>query len=178
MAAQDVTNAATGAVGDAGNLVATLTDWVITNGPGLALKIVSFLAILIIGFWIAKKLSAAAKKVALKSPNVDETLANFLSSIVGYVVKIMVLIAAITHIGVEATSLVAILGAATLAIGLALQGTLGNVAASISKAAFGVSLSIIGTLCLILRSPSKKRLMKTTSQFHTQRVSNWMAKRF
>ena len=131
MAAQDVTNAATGAVGDAGNLVATLTDWVITNGPGLALKIVSFLAILIIGFWIAKKLSAAAKKVALKSPNVDETLANFLSSIVGYVVKIMVLIAAITHIGVEATSLVAILGAATLAIGLALQGTLGNVAAGV-----------------------------------------------
>jgi small conductance mechanosensitive channel len=131
MTAQDVTNSAAGAVGDAGNLVATATDWLITNGPGLALKIVSFLAILIIGFWIAKKLSAAAKKVALKSPNVDETLANFLSSIVGYVVKIMVLIAAITHIGVEATSLVAILGAATLAIGLALQGTLGNVAAGV-----------------------------------------------
>ena len=131
MTAQDVTNSAAGAVGDAGNLVATATDWLITNGPGLALKIVSFLAILIIGFWIAKKLSAAAKKVALKSPNVDETLAIFLSSIVGYVVKIMVLIAAITHIGVEATSLVAILGAATLAIGLALQGTLGNVAAGV-----------------------------------------------
>ncbi len=131
MAAQDVTNSAAGAVGDAGNFVATATDWIITNGPGLAIKIVSFLAILIIGFWIAKKLSAAAKKVALKSPNVDETLANFLSSIVGYVVKIMVLIAAITHIGVEATSLVAILGAATLAIGLALQGTLGNVAAGV-----------------------------------------------
>ena len=131
MAGQDVTNSATGAVGDAGNFVATATDWLITNGPGLALKIVSFLAILIIGFWIAKKLSAAAKKVALKSPNVDETLANFLSSIVGYVLKIIVLIAAITHIGVEATSLVAILGAATLAIGLALQGTLGNVAAGV-----------------------------------------------
>ena len=89
------------------------------------------MAILIIGFWIAKKLSATAKKVALKSPNVDETLANFLGSIVGYVIKAFVLIAAITKLGVEATSLVAVLGAATLAIGLALQGTLGNVAAGV-----------------------------------------------
>ncbi len=135
MAAQDaVSNAAgdaVGAVGDAGGLAATVMDWVVTKGPGLAVQFVIFLAILIIGFWIAKKLAATVKKLALKSPNVDETLANFLSSIVGYVIKIMVIIAAITKLGVEATSLVAILGAATLAIGLALQGTLGNVAAGV-----------------------------------------------
>ena len=135
MAAQDaVTNAAgdvAGAVGDAGGFAAKAIDWAATNGPGYAIKFIGFLLILIIGFWIAKKLSAFAKKAAMKSPNVDETLANFLASIVGYVIKIMVVIAAIGQFGVEATSLVAVLGAATLAIGLALQGTLGNVAAGV-----------------------------------------------
>jgi len=80
MAAQDaVSNAAgdaVGAVGDAGGLAATVMDWVVTKGPGLAVQFVIFLAILIIGFWIAKKLAATVKKLALKSPNVDETLAN------------------------------------------------------------------------------------------------------
>ena len=130
-AATDVAGAAGGAVGDAGGFVGSAINWLVTNGPGLAVQLVMFLAILIIGFWIAKKLSATAKKLALKSPNVDETLANFLSSIVGYVIKAFVIIAAITKLGVEATSLVAVLGAATLAIGLALQGTLGNVAAGV-----------------------------------------------
>jgi len=135
MAAQDAaSNAAAdvaGTVGEAGDLASNVINWVVTKGPGLAVQFVIFLAILIIGFWIAKKLAATTKKLALKSPNVDETLANFLSSIVGYVIKIMVIIAAITKLGVETTSLVAILGAATLAIGLALQGTLGNVAAGV-----------------------------------------------
>lgn len=66
-----------------------------------------------------------------KSPNVDETLSNFLSSIVRWVLKALVLITAAGTLGIEATSFVAILGAATLAIGLALQGTLGNVAAGV-----------------------------------------------
>jgi small conductance mechanosensitive channel len=135
MAAQDaVTNAAAdaaGTVGEAGGFATSAMNWLVTNGPGYAIKFIGFLLILIIGFWIAKKLSAFAKKAVMKSPNVDETLGNFLSSIVGYVIKIMVIIAAIGQFGVEATSLVAVLGAATLAIGLALQGTLGNVAAGV-----------------------------------------------
>ena len=135
MAAQDaVSNTAAdvaNVAGEAGGFATTAMNWLVTNGPGFAVQLVIFLAILIIGFWVAKKLAATAKKLALKSPNVDETLANFLSSIVGYVIKIMVIIAAITKLGVETTSLVAILGAATLAIGLALQGTLGNVAAGV-----------------------------------------------
>ena len=157
MAAQDVaSNAAAdvaGAVGEAGGFAAKAIDWAVTKGPGLAVQFVIFLAILIIGFWIAKKLAATVKKLAMKSPNVDETLANFLSSIVGYVIKVMVIIAAITKLGVETTSLVAILGAATLAIGLALQGTLGNVAA-------GVMLMLFRPYklgdCLLYTSPSPR----------------------
>jgi len=135
MAAQDAaSNAATevaGAAGEAGGFVGSTLNWLVTNGPSLAINFVVFLLILIIGFWIAKKLSALAKKAMMKSPNMDETLANFLASLVGYAIKIMVVIAAIGKLGVEATSLIAVLGAATLAIGLALQGTLGNVAAGV-----------------------------------------------
>jgi len=135
MAAQDAaSNAATevaGAAGEAGGFVGSTLNWLVTNGPSLAINFVMFLLILIIGFWIAKKLSALAKKAMMKSPNMDETLANFLASLVGYAIKIMVVIAAIGKLGVEATSLIAVLGAATLAIGLALQGTLGNVAAGV-----------------------------------------------
>ena len=135
MAAQDAaSNAATevaGAAGEAGGMMASAMNWLITNGPSLAINFVVFLLILIIGFWIAKKLSSLAKKAMLKSPNMDETLASFLASLVSYAIKIMVVIAAIGKLGVEATSLIAVLGAATLAIGLALQGTLGNVAAGV-----------------------------------------------
>ena len=131
MAAQDAAANVAGTVSEAGGLAAKAMNWAVTEGPGLAVQLVIVFAILIVGFWLAKKISATVKKLVQKSPNVDETLANFLGSIVGYVIKAFVLIAAVTKLGVETTSLVAMLGAATLAIGLALQGTLGNVAAGI-----------------------------------------------
>lgn len=135
MAAQDAASNAVadvaGTVDKASGALGSFLNWLATDGPGIAVKVVAALAILIIGFMIAKKITQIAKKVMQKSPNVDETLANFLSSIVGYALKALVLITAIGTLGVEATSFVAILGAATLAIGLALQGTLGNVAAGV-----------------------------------------------
>ncbi len=89
------------------------------------------LAILIIGMWFAKRIGNIVKKNASKAPNIDETLANFLGSIAKYALTVVVVVAAVTKMGIEASSLVAMLGAATLAIGLALQGTLGNVAAGV-----------------------------------------------
>lgn len=132
--AQDATQAAadiTGTAAEAGGLGASAMEWLVTNGPAMAVKLVSALAIMIIGFWIAGMITKFVKKMLSKSPNVDDTLSNFLGSIVGMALKAIVLIAAITKLGVETTSFVAILGAATLAIGLALQGTLGNVAAGV-----------------------------------------------
>jgi len=89
------------------------------------------LAILIIGLWFAKRIANAVRKSAIKAPNIDDTLANFLGSIAKYTLTVIVVVAAVTKMGIEASSLVAMLGAATLAIGLALQGTLGNVAAGV-----------------------------------------------
>ena len=95
------------------------------------LNIIFALAILWIGMKIAKWAARVVKRYATKAPNIDDTLANFLSSIVKYIITAFVVIAAVTKLGVETASLVAMLGAATLAIGLALQGTLGNVAAGV-----------------------------------------------
>lgn len=89
------------------------------------------LGILFIGMWFAKRISGIVRKSAIKAPNIDDTLANFLGSIAQYTLTVIVVVAAITKMGMEASSLVAMLGAATLAIGLALQGTLGNVAAGV-----------------------------------------------
>ena len=94
-------------------------------------NIATGLVILIIGMWFAKRISSVVKKSAVKAPNIDDTLANFLGSIAKYALTVIVVVAAITKMGIEASSLVAMLGAATLAIGLALQGTLGNVAAGV-----------------------------------------------
>jgi len=135
MAAQDAASKAAadvaGTVSEASSLVTTVMDWLTTKGPDMAVKLASALAIIIIGFWIARMITKAIKKMMAKSPNVDETLSNFLGSIVSWILKALVLITAASTLGIEATSFVAILGAATLAIGLALQGTLGNVAAGV-----------------------------------------------
>ncbi len=99
-------------------------------GP-LAINLLIALLILWIGMKIARKIGNIVKNIATRSPAVDDTLGNFLGSIARYIITAFVVIAAITKLGVETASLVAMLGAATLAIGLALQGTLGNVAAGV-----------------------------------------------
>lgn len=95
------------------------------------LNLVFALLILWIGMKIARWAAKLVKKHAAKAPNIDDTLANFFASIVKYIITALVLITVVTQLGVKTTSLVAMLGAATLAIGLALQGTLGNVAAGV-----------------------------------------------
>ncbi len=89
------------------------------------------LVTLLVGLWIAGFASNIVRMRSLRSPRIDDTLGNFFASIVRYLIIAFVVIAVLQRFGVEATSLVAVLGAATLAIGLALQGTLGNVASGV-----------------------------------------------
>ena len=65
------------------------------------------------------------------SEHIDNTIGNFAASIVRWVLLAVVLVSVLGIFGIEATSLVAMLGAATLAIGLALQGTLSDIAAGL-----------------------------------------------
>ncbi len=86
------------------------------------------LLIFIIGRWIASIIGRQADK-ALTRARIDPTLAQFGATITAAVITIIAIIAALTHLGVQVTSLVAILGAATLAIGLAMRDSLSNFAA-------------------------------------------------
>lgn len=102
-----------------------------TGVQPVVIQFVLALLILWIGLKIAKWVGNFVRKLIAKNDRIDDTLGNFFASIAQYVVTAFVVIAAVTKVGVETASLVAMLGAATLAIGLALQGTLGNVAAGV-----------------------------------------------
>ncbi len=94
------------------------------------LKIIGALIIFIVGKWVAKWLQGLVVKLMHKS-NIDTTLVSFVQSIVYILLMIVVILAALNALGVNTTSFAAILAAAGLAIGLALQGTLGNIGSGI-----------------------------------------------
>ena len=105
------------------SLVRTLGQMVADFGGRL------FAAILIwiVGFWVVKKVVASIT-FAMNARKVDPSLASFMNSFLSITFKVFVIIIILTTLGVQMTSIVAVLGAASLAIGMALSGTLQNVA--------------------------------------------------
>ena len=95
------------------------------------LDVVAAIVILIVGVWIAGRVEAVIKKALGRAKRVDAMLVSFFASAGRYLVLIFVGVAVLGRFGIETTSLIAVLGAAGLAIGLALQGTLSNVAAGV-----------------------------------------------
>jgi len=93
-------------------------------------KLIVALIIFFIGKWIAKAISNVVKRLMGKG-KMDSNVAQFLGNLIYGVMLAFVIIAAIARLGVQTTSLVAIFGAATLAVGMALQGTLGNFASGV-----------------------------------------------
>ncbi|MEM8594241.1 MAG: mechanosensitive ion channel domain-containing protein [Pseudomonadota bacterium] len=90
-------------------------------------KLLGSALILIVGFWLVNRIIRLFDQL-LKNRRVDSTLSGFLESFLSVSLKFFVVIAALSLVGVKTTSLVAILGAAGLAVGLALQGSLSNFA--------------------------------------------------
>lgn len=86
--------------------------------------------IFIIGKWLARVIAKIAG-AAMHKAKLNETLSSFLKNIIYYVLLIFVCIAALNKLGIETTSFVALIGAAGLAVGLALQGSLANFAAGV-----------------------------------------------
>ncbi len=93
-------------------------------------KIIIAVLALVIGMWVIKRVTKLFRKI-LEKKNVDESLVPFLSSLVSTLLKIMLLISIASTLGFQTTSLIAVLGAASLAIGLALQGSLANFAGGV-----------------------------------------------
>lgn len=108
------------------NLNQLLQVYAIPWGVRLLLALV----VLFIGLWLARLITALTGK-ALARARMDEMLVRFLESIVKALLQVVVVIAALSELGVQTTSLIAILGAAGLAIGLALQNSLSNFAAGV-----------------------------------------------
>jgi len=100
------------------------------------LAILGAVIILIVGFWIAGRASAFTMRALDKPLNSDQMLKGFFGSIVRYLVIIATILAVLGQFGIETTSLIAVLGAAGLAVGLALQGTLSNVASGVMLLVF------------------------------------------
>lgn len=101
----------------------TAIELLMSYGPKLVLAIV----VLILGLWIIKRIVKLTSK-GMERSNAEPTLAKFVASLVSVGLKALLIISVASMIGIETTSFIAILGAAGLAVGLALQGTLANFA--------------------------------------------------
>lgn len=104
-------------------------DVAVTWTAAFVPRLVAAILILIVGALIARWLSRTVYGLASRSAHIDPTVRPILAAMIRYSVLILVFIAALSQIGVQTASLFAVLGAAGLAIGLALQGTLSNIAA-------------------------------------------------
>ena len=116
---------------NANEQVQETVNMVIEIVTAYGLDVLGAIAILILGWWFAGRAKAWSVKAFQKTEHVDDTLTAFLGNAIRYLVLIITVLAVLDRFGVETTSFVAILGATSLAIGLALQGTLSNVAAGV-----------------------------------------------
>ena len=154
-----------------------------------AVNILIAIIILVVGMWVAKLITKSVGKV-LKKKEMDETLVKFMTSIVKTLLYAVVIIAAIDKAGIESTSIVAILGAAGLAVGLALQGSLSNFAAGVMLIIFkpikvgdfveaaGVMgvIEEIGIFVTTLTSPDNKTIFVPNSQMGGGAIVNYSTK--
>ena len=105
-------------------------DMVLNYVSEYSLKIVAALLIFIIGKMLVNKITLVVKTLMLKS-NVDKTLVEFSESLIYFILLLVVVLASLNALGINTTSFIAVFGAAGLAIGLALQGSLANVGAAV-----------------------------------------------
>jgi small conductance mechanosensitive channel len=153
------------------------------------LKIVGALAILIIGRIIIGIITGIVRRV-MKKGHVDETLTKFLVALTKISLLVFVILAALATLGVQTTSFIAVIGAAGLAIGFALQGSLSNFAAGVMLIIFrpirvGDYVEVGGTagtveeiqiFHTVLKSPDNKQIIVPNSGVTGGNIVNYSAK--
>ncbi len=167
---------------DAGALMGTLTELATQWG----LQIIGAIIVLLVGR-IAAGWARRLTRKALERAEVDATLVPFIAKLVYYLLLAFVVIAVLGVFGVQTASLVAVLGAAGLAVGLALQGTLSNFAAGVMLLFFrpfkvgdfidagGTTGSVeeIGVFATTLKSPDNIKIVVPNSQVYGQTIKNF-----
>jgi small conductance mechanosensitive channel len=106
---------------------AGLVPLIVSNG----LNVLGAIVILIVGWWLAGRADRLVVRMLGRTPHFDEMLTRFFGSLTRYSVLTITGLAVLSEFGIQTTSLIAVLGAASLAVGLALQGTLANLAAGV-----------------------------------------------
>jgi len=102
-----------------------LTAWATTTVLNLTIAVL----ILLVGWWLAGRAQRSVFRLIEEQPHIDSTLRSIMSSLVRYLILAVVLVAALGQIGVQTTNMLTALGAIAIAIGLAMQATLSNIAA-------------------------------------------------
>jgi len=158
-------------------------------GTEFGLKLLAGLAILIIGRWIAKWLTGIVRRLMTRA-KVDEMLVRFVGNLTYAVLLTFVILAAIGQLGVQTTSFIAVLGAAGLAVGLALQGSLGNFAAGVLIVLFrpyrvgdyveagGIAGTVeeVQIFTTVLITPDNKKIIVPNGQIMSGTITNYSAK--
>ena len=163
-----------------------LPDNIIEILGGYAMSLLMAIIIFVVGKWLAKKITNVLVKVLRKVKGVDETLVKFLENIVYYILMIVVILSALSELGVETTSFLAILGAAGLAIGLALKDSLGNFASGVMIILFkpfkvgdvvtaaGITGSVIevGIFNSVFKSPDNQKIIIPNGAITSGTITN------
>lgn len=164
-------------------------DLAIQYGTDYGLKIIGAILIFLLGKWVARRLTNVTLKVMQKA-EVDPTLLRFAENLVYMLLMVVVVLAALNTLGVQTTSFVAILGAAGLAVGLALQGTLGNVGSGVLLIIFrpfqvgdfvnaggeAGSVEAISLFATTLKTPDNKLIIIPNSAVTGGNITNFSAK--
>lgn len=153
------------------------------------LKVVGAVAVFLIGRWIAGVVSRSVRRLVIHN-NIDVALASFLSRITYVVLLVTVAVAALSTLGFQMASVLAVMGAAGLAVGLALQGSLSNFAAGVMLILFrpfkagdfieaaGVS-GIVEDMHLfntLLRTPDNREVTVPNAQITSEPITNFSAR--
>ena len=159
-----------------------------TTGVAFGLKLLAALVIFYVGRIVARILQKGLRKM-LQTQAVDKILETFVCNLAYWAIMIFVIIAAINQVGVQTTSLIAVMGAAGLAVGLALQGSLSNFAAGVLIVIFrpyrvgdwveaaGISGSVeqVQILTTILKTGDNKQIIVPNSQIMNSIITNYSA---
>ncbi len=163
-------------------LLARLPEIVTTYG----IKVLLALAVFVIGKWIAKSLAKLLAK-GMSAKGVDKTVASFTRNLSYYALLTMVVIAALGQLGVQTASFVAIVGAAGLAVGFALQGSLANFASGVLLILFrpfklgdfveaGGTAGVVSEISIfstVLKSPDNKTIIVSNSSVMGGNITNY-----
>ncbi len=152
------------------------------------LSLLAAIVIFVVGKWLAHLIAGLIEKL-LNKANVDKTLTKFVRNMVYAALLVFVIIAALGKLGVQTTSFIAVIGAAGLAVGLALQGSLSNFAAGVLLILFkpfkvGDFISAAGTLgtvreiqifCTVLDHFDNRRIIVPNSKITGDNITNFSA---